>query len=66
MLEEAQKAGALVVQSRVTGVEVNAEGILVYSEGENFKAAAVWEHLVWMMALAESLSREPLISNRIS
>ena len=41
MLEEAQKAGALVVQSRVTGVEVNAEGILVYSEGENFKAAAV-------------------------
>ena len=41
MLDEAQKAGALVVQSRVTGIEINHEGVLVYSEGENFKAAAV-------------------------
>jgi flavin-dependent dehydrogenase len=41
MLEEAQKAGAIVVHNRVTGIEVNHDGILVYSEGENFKAAAV-------------------------
>jgi flavin-dependent dehydrogenase len=41
MLEEAQKSGAEVVHSRVTGIEVNHDGVLVYSEGENFKAAVV-------------------------
>jgi flavin-dependent dehydrogenase len=41
MLEEAQKAGAQIVHNRVTGVEVNHDGVLVYSEGENIKAAAV-------------------------
>jgi flavin-dependent dehydrogenase len=41
MLEEAQKAGTQIVHNRVTGVEVNHDGVLVYSEGENFKASAV-------------------------
>jgi flavin-dependent dehydrogenase len=41
MLEEAQKSGAKIVHSRVTGIEVNHDGVLVYSEGENFKASAV-------------------------
>jgi flavin-dependent dehydrogenase len=41
MLEEAEKAGAQVIHSRVTGIEVNHDGVLVYSEGENFKATAV-------------------------
>ena len=41
MLEEAQKAGAKIVHNRVTGIEINHDGVLVYSEGENFKASAV-------------------------
>lgn len=41
MLEEAQKAGAQVSQNRVTGIEINPDGVLVYSEGENYKAAVV-------------------------
>ena len=41
MLEEAQKAGAVVVHSRVTAIEVNPDGVLVYSEGENIKSAVV-------------------------
>jgi flavin-dependent dehydrogenase len=41
MLEEAQKAGAQVVHNRVTAVEVNSDGVLIYSEGENIKSAAV-------------------------
>jgi flavin-dependent dehydrogenase len=41
MLEEAEKAGAQIVHSRVTGIEVNPDEVLVYSEGENFKATAV-------------------------
>ena len=41
MLEEAQKAGAQVVHDRVTSVEVNHDGVLVYSEGDNIKCAVV-------------------------
>ncbi len=41
MLEEAQKAGAQVVHNRVTSIEVNHDGVLVYSEGDNFKCAVV-------------------------
>ncbi len=41
MLEEAQKAGAVVVHSRVTAIEINPDGVLVYSEGENIKSAVV-------------------------
>lgn len=41
MLEEAQKAGAQVVHNRVTAIEVNADEVLVYSEGDNFKSAVV-------------------------
>ena len=41
MLEEAQKAGAQVVHNRVTSIEVNHDGVLVYSEGDNFKCAIV-------------------------
>ncbi len=41
MLEEARKAGAQVVHNRVTAIEVNSEGVLIYSEGENIKSAAV-------------------------
>ncbi len=41
MLEEAQKAGAQVVHNRVTAIEVNPDGVLIYSEGENIKSAVV-------------------------
>jgi flavin-dependent dehydrogenase len=41
MLEEAQKAGAQVVHNRVTAIEVNPDGVLVYSDGENIKSAVV-------------------------
>lgn len=41
MLEEAQKAGAQVVHNRVTAIEINPDGVLVYSEGENIKSAVV-------------------------
>ena len=41
MLEEAQKAGAQVVHNRVTSIEINHDGVLVYSEGDNFKCAVV-------------------------
>lgn len=41
MLDEAQKAGAQVVHNRVTAIEVNSDGVLVYSEGENIKSAVV-------------------------
>ncbi len=41
MLEEAQKAGAVVVHNRVTAIELNPDGVLVYSEGENIKSAVV-------------------------
>jgi flavin-dependent dehydrogenase len=41
MLEEAQKAGAVVVHSRVTAIEINHDGVLIYSEGENIKSAVV-------------------------
>jgi len=41
MLEEAQKAGAQVVQNRVTAIEVNHEGVMVYSEGDNLNCAVV-------------------------
>ncbi len=41
MLEEAQKAGAQVVHNRVTAIEINPDGVLVYSEGDNFKCAVV-------------------------
>ena len=41
MLEEAQKAGTQVVHDRVTSVEVNHDGVLVYSEGDNIKCAVV-------------------------
>jgi flavin-dependent dehydrogenase len=41
MLEEAKKAGAQVVHNRVTAIEINHDGVLVYSEGENIKSAVV-------------------------
>ena len=41
LLEEAQKAGAQVVHDRVTSVEANHDGVLVYSEGDNIKCAVV-------------------------
>ncbi len=41
MLEEARKVGAVIIHNRVTGLEISDEDVLVYSEGENCKAAAV-------------------------
>lgn len=41
MLEQARKAGALVVHTRATGVEISGDEVLVYTEGENYRAAAV-------------------------
>lgn len=41
MLEEAEKAGATIVNSRVTGIEVHPEEVMVYSEGDNYKGAGV-------------------------
>jgi flavin-dependent dehydrogenase len=41
MLEEAEKAGATIVHNRVTGIEINPEEVMVYSEGDNLKCAVV-------------------------
>lgn len=41
MLEEAEKAGATVVHNRVTGIEINPDEVMVYSEGDNYKGAVV-------------------------
>ncbi|MZH41054.1 MAG: NAD(P)/FAD-dependent oxidoreductase [Nitrospinae bacterium] len=41
MLEEVRKAGAQVIHNRMTAVEVNSDGVLVYSDGENIKCAVV-------------------------
>ena len=41
MLEEARKAGAEIVHNRVTAIEVNSGGVVIYTEGDNFKSAVV-------------------------
>ena len=41
MLEEARKAGAEIVHNRVTAIEVNSDGVVIYTEGDNFKSAVV-------------------------
>ena len=41
MLEAARQAGAVVMHNRATGIEINHEEVMIYSEGENCKAAAV-------------------------
>ena len=41
MLEEARKSGAEIRYNRVTGMEVNDDGVLVYSDGDNCKAQVV-------------------------
>ena len=37
MLEEARKAGAEIVHNRVTAIEVNSDGVVIYTEGDNFQ-----------------------------
>jgi flavin-dependent dehydrogenase len=41
MLAEAEKAGAVIVHNRVTGIEVHSDEVMVYSEGDNYKCAVV-------------------------
>ncbi|KMP12173.1 hypothetical protein UZ36_01755 [Candidatus Nitromaritima sp. SCGC AAA799-C22] len=41
MLDAAQQAGAVVLHNRATGIEINHEDVMIYSEGENCKASAV-------------------------
>ncbi|RME45172.1 MAG: NAD(P)/FAD-dependent oxidoreductase [Chloroflexi bacterium] len=38
LLEQAEAAGARVVRSRVTDVEVNPDGVIIYSESDNRRA----------------------------
>jgi flavin-dependent dehydrogenase len=41
LLEQAQVAGAQVIHNRVTGIEIYDQEVLLYSEGENCRAAVV-------------------------
>lgn len=41
MLDAAKQAGAVVLHDRATGIEINHDGVMVYSDGENCKAAVV-------------------------
>ncbi len=41
MLDSAVQAGAVVLHNRATGIEINHEDVMVYSEGENCRAAVV-------------------------
>jgi len=41
MIEQAQRAGAVVLHSRATGIEISDEEVIVYSEGENCRGAVV-------------------------
>lgn len=41
MLEEARKTGVKVVNNRVLGVEIGADEVLLYTDGENYTSAVV-------------------------
>ncbi|MDP7557030.1 MAG: hypothetical protein QF687_04015 [Nitrospinaceae bacterium] len=41
MLDAAVQSGAVVLHNRATGIEINREDVMIYSEGENCKAAVV-------------------------
>ena len=41
MLEEARKAGVTIVNNRVLGVEIGADEVLLYTDGENYTSAVV-------------------------
>lgn len=41
LCDQAIRAGAEIIHNRVTGIEINQDDVLVYSEGRNCRAAAV-------------------------
>ena len=41
MLDAAVQSGAVVLHNCATGIEINREDVMIYSEGENCKAAVV-------------------------